>query len=232
MGRKLHLAWKELNMKLVIANKNYSSWSMRPWLLMSEFGLEFEVVQESLAGSDLKERLGRHSPSCKVPVLIDKGLAVWDSLAICEYVSEQYLGGKGWPDAVSARAHARSISAEMHSGFMAMRSEMPMNIRARRVVQPSEAALANITRIDQIWLDCRQQYGGGGDWLFGKFSIADCMYAPVAMRFNTYGTELSKASQAYVSALSNNPSVMAWIEAARKETEIIPVDEAGEERQD
>jgi glutathione S-transferase len=217
-------------MKLVIANRNYSSWSLRPWLLLSEFGLDFELVEESLGGNDLKERLRRHSPSCKVPVLIDGDLTVWDSLAICEYVSEQYLDGKGWPAAPASRARARSVSAEMHSGFMGLRSEMPMNIRAKRTVTPSKPATRDIRRIDEIWSDCRAQSSGAGDWLFGGFSIADCMFAPVVMRFETYGAELSAPARRYRDTVLGNACVQNWIEAALKETEIIPEDEAGEPR--
>jgi glutathione S-transferase len=217
-------------MKLVIANRNYSSWSLRPWLLLTEFGLEFELIEESLGGDDLKDRLRRHSPSCKVPVLIDGDLTVWDSLAICEYVSEQYLGGKGWPESVASRAWARSISAEMHSGFTGLRSEMPMNIRAKRTVTPSKAATRDIRRVDGIWTDCRQQYAGQGDWLFGSFSIADCMYAPVVMRFLTYGTEISEAGRRYMKTVEDNAGMQTWVEAALRETEIIPEDEAGEPR--
>jgi glutathione S-transferase len=223
---------REKSMKLVIANRNYSSWSMRPWLLMSEFGLKFELVEESLGGGDLKERLRRHSPSCKVPVLIDGDLTVWDSLAICEYVSERYLDGKAWPASPGSRARARSVSAEMHSGFMGVRSEMPMNIRARRVVTPSKAALADIGRIDEIWSDCRARYAAEGDWLFGRFSIADCMYAPVVMRFKTYGTEVSRPAQSYMETVLGNASIQTWIKAALKETEIVPEDEAGEDSKD
>jgi len=216
-------------MKLVIANRNYSSWSLRPWLLMSEFRLDFDLIEESLAGDDLSKRLGRHSPSCKVPVLIDGDLTVWDSLAICEYVSEQYLSGKGWPESPASRAQARAISAEMHSSFMALRSEMPMNIRAKRKITPSLAARADVRRVDQVWSDCRQQNAGRGDWLFGKFSIADCMYVPVVLRFKTYGITLSEPGQLYMDTVLDNASVKAWIGAALQETEIIPQDEAGED---
>lgn len=215
-------------MKLVIANKNYSTWSMRAWLMLSEFNLAFEEIRESLGGDDLKQRLRRHSPSCKVPVLIDGGLTVWDSLAICEYVSETCLNGKGWPADVNLRSHARSVSAEMHSSFVALRSEMPMNIRAERIVHASAAALADIRRVDDIWTDCRQQYKKRGAWLFGAFSIADCMFAPVVMRFKTYGVDLSDSSRQYMDTVLNNTSVKAWINAALAETEIIPDDEAGE----
>ncbi len=215
-------------MKLVIANKNYSSWSLRPWLLMTEFDLAFEEINESLAGDDLKKRLSQYSPSCKVPVLIDEDLTVWDSLAICEYVSEKCLQGKGWPELETARAHARSISAEMHSSFVGLRSEMPMNIRAKRKVTLSEAALNDVRRIDDIWSECRQTYQEKGDWLFGDFSIADCMFAPVVMRFLTYDIDLSEQSQRYMTTVLNNSSLNTWITAAKQETEIIPSDEAGE----
>jgi glutathione S-transferase len=217
-------------MKLVIANRNYSSWSMRPWLLLTEFGLEFELIEESLAGADLKDRLLQYSPSCKVPVLKDGDLTVWDSLAICEYVSEQHLCGKGWPASAASRAQARSVSSEMHSGFMGLRSEMPMNIRARRVVKPSKSAKRDIRRIDAIWTDCRARYASEGDWLFGRFSIADCMYAPVVMRFVTYGTEVSEQAKGYMETVLDGSSVKSWISAALRETEIIPEDEAGEPR--
>lgn len=217
-------------MKLVIANKNYSSWSLRPWLLLTEFKLDFTEINESLNGDDLKERLRRHSPSCKVPVLIDNGLTIWDSLAICEYVSETCLDGRGWPADPGLRAHARSISAEMHSGFMALRSEMPMNIRAKRSIHPTPAALSDIRRIDQIWSDCRTRNRDKGAWLFGDFSIADCMFAPVVMRFNTYGADLSEQSREYMATTLKNPSLRLWIDAALAETEIIGADEAGKVR--
>jgi len=217
-------------MKLVIANKNYSSWSMRAWVLLKAFDLEFEEIRESLKGDDLSERLRRYSPSARVPVLIDGDLTVWDSLAICEYVSETRLQGGGWPADAPARAHARSISAEMHSGFMALRSELPMNIRARRIIQPSGAALRDIRRIDGIWTDCRRRYGQQGDFLCGGFSIADCMFAPVVMRFKTYGAELSAESESYMAAMLRHNAVKSWIEGALAETEIIEADEAGKQR--
>lgn len=215
-------------MKLVIANKNYSTWSMRPWLLISAFDLDFTEINESLGGDDLKERLRRHSPSCKVPVLIDGELTVWDSLAICEYISERYLNGDGWPADTAIRGHARSVAAEMHSSFMALRAEMPMNIRAKKTIALSEAALSDVQRINEIWTDCRRQYGESGPWLFGRFSIADCMFAPVVMRFQTYRVDLSEASRTYIKTVLTHDSVQAWINAALEETEIIEADEAGE----
>jgi len=216
-------------MKLVIGNKNYSSWSLRPWLLLSAFDLEFEEVQESLLSEGIKERFGQYSPSCRVPVLIDEKLSVWDSLAICEYVSEKYLQGRGWPEDLGQRAEARAICAEMHSGFMALRDEMPMNCRATRKLELSAAAQADISRIDSIWSHYTQQNGHLGLWLFGDFSIADCFFAPVAFRFATYGISLSATAQKYSSLLLNHQSVVAWKEAALTETEIILRDEAGVE---
>ncbi len=214
-------------MKLVIGNKNYSTWSLRPWLLLSAFNVEFEEIQESLVQEGIKERFGKYSPSGKVPVLIDGELTVWDSLAICEYISEQYLQGKGWPKDSIKRAEARTICAEMHSSFIALRNEMPMNCRATRKLEPSVAAKGDIARIDSIWSYYTEQNSPLGPWLFGKFSIADCFFAPVASRFLTYGVTLSAAAQKYSALLLKHKSVIAWTEAAQAETEIIPKDEAG-----
>lgn len=214
-------------MKLVIGNKNYSTWSLRPWLLLTEYSIPFEEIRESVTQDRIGERLGKYSPSCRVPVLIDGELTIWDSMAICEYVSETYLDQKGWPENMAARAAARSICAEMHAGFNALRAEMPMNIRATRTVELSAAARQDIRRIDSIWSEYTRRYAAEGDWLFGKFSIADCMYAPVALRFITYGIELSAQAGRYVATVTGNSSVKLWIAAAKQETEIVPEDEAG-----
>lgn len=212
-------------MKLVIGNKNYSTWSLRPWLLLSHFGIEFEEVQESLQADAIGERLGRYSPTRKVPVLIDGELTVWDSLSICEYVSEVHLGNRGWPSSPAQRATARSISAEMHAGFSALRAEMPMNIRARRHIDLSEAAMADLKRIDAIWSLAPAHKEG--PWLFGDFSIADCMYAPVALRLLTYEVPLSEPAREYASAITEHPCIRNWMEAALTETEVVPEDETG-----
>lgn len=214
-------------MKLVIGNKNYSTWSLRPWLLLRHFDIEFEEVNESLRADGLSERLARHSPSKRVPVLIDGDLSIWDSLSICEYVSEKYLAGGGWPEDETRRAVARSVSAEMHAGFAALRSELPMNIRARRRIDISDAAQRDITRIDQLWSAQLSEHGG--PYLFGEFSIADCMYAPVALRLPTYGVTLSDAAEAYRHTITDNPATRLWIAAALEETEIIDEDETGVE---
>ena len=161
-------------------------------------------------------------------MLIDGDLVVWDSLAICEYVSEKYLDGKGWPDDEALRAEARAVCAEMHAGFMGLRSELPMNCRATRKVDPSTAAKQDIARIDAIWSKCMARNPDG--WLFGDFSIADCFYAPVVMRFKTYGTALSELANQYQSFALEQASLNRWVEAAKAETEIVPEDEAGVER--
>ncbi len=213
-------------MKLIIGNKNYSSWSLRPWLLLSTFKLEFDEIQESLRSAGLKSRLSQYSPTSRVPVLIDESLTVWDSLAICEYVSEKYLDHQGWPKDQALRAEARSICAEMHAGFMGLRSELPMNCRAKRKVELSASALQDIARIDQIWSKCLLD--NNGPWLFGEFSIADCFYAPVVMRFKTYGISLSKTASKYQAFFLQHNELNQWVEAARSESETVPEDEAGE----
>ncbi|MGB3790897.1 MAG: glutathione S-transferase family protein [Phormidesmis sp.] len=220
-------------MKLVIGNKNYSSWSLRAWLLLAKFDLEFEEVLESLerenAQGTLTERLKQYSPTGRVPVLIDGETTVWDSLAICEYVSDKYLSGKGWPVEETLRANARSICAEMHAGFMGLRSELPMNCRASRTVKLSKSALQDIIRIDAIWSTCMER--NPATWLFGKFSIADCFYAPVVLRFKTYGVSLSNSATQYQNFFLKDATLQKWVDAGKAETEILPEDEAGEEKQ-
>lgn len=184
-------------MDLVIGNKNYSSWSLRPWLLLSVHGLPFKEVRVPLEQENTSVGIAQHTEAGKVPVLKDGDLSTWDSLAICEYISEQYLGGGGWPSSVRARAEARSCSAEMHSGFPDIRGQLPMNCRAIGRKVPFNATLEReVARIDRIWSQCRETYSSAGPWLFGEFSIADCMFAPVASRFRTYGVNVSAASTA------------------------------------
>ncbi len=216
-------------MKLIIGNKNYSSWSLRAWLLLATFELEFVEMQESLKGEDLQQRLGQYSSTSRVPVLIDEDLAVWDSLAIAEYVNEQYLASKGWPSDIAPRAEARAICAEMHAGFMGLRSELPMNCRAFRTITPSASAQLDIARIDAIWSRCMTNYAG--PWLFGDFSIADCFYAPVVLRFQTYGIALSEAANRYQSFFLQHDVLNRWVAAGKAETEVVPTGEAGVERQ-
>ncbi|TCS43876.1 glutathione S-transferase family protein [Reinekea marinisedimentorum] len=213
-----------MNITLVTANKNYSTWSLRPWLLLKAFKVHFNEVYESLNGDDLRERLLKHSATAKVPVLVENSVTIWDSLAICEYVSEVHLEGQGWPKSPIARAKARAITCEMHSGFSALRNAMPMNIRARRRIEMTADIERDIARIDEIW---SAHHASG--WLFEEFSIADCFYAPVAFRFETYGVKLSEAATQYQHKLLAHPAMVAWKEKALAETEIVAMDEAGEE---
>ena len=196
-------------------------------MLLSVFQLDFEEALVSLNADGLSERLGQYSPTSRVPVLIDDVVTVWDSLAICEYVSERYLDGKGWPSDAVKRAEARAVTAEMHSGFAGLRSEMPMNCRALRTVEASAQTQRDIQRIDDIWAKGMAE---SGPWLFGEFSIADCFYAPVVMRFKTYGVELSAGAQKYQDFFLQDEALNKWVMAAKQETEIVPEDEAGVDR--
>ena len=217
-------------MKLVIGNKNYSTWSLRPWLLLDAFDIQFEEIRESLNGNDLTERLQKYSATGCVPVLIDGDITVWDSLAICETISDNYLDGRGWPKEKENKAIARSICAEMHSGFSALRSEMPMNCRANRRLTLSDAAAQDINRIDSIWSNYAEKDSSSNLRLFGEFSIADCFFAPVVMRFQTYEVELSDAARDYCQSMFEHPSLQKWLASALEETEIVAIDEAGVER--
>ncbi len=216
-------------MELIIGNQNYSSWSLRPWLLLSHFDIPFDERKVFLFEQNTHTLLSEVSPTFKVPVLIDeiegRELTVWDSLAICEYISEHYLNNKGWPENVFDRATCRAYCAEMHSGFNAVRSELPMNCRAIRKIHPSPDAIKDIQRIDGMWQDALNRHDG--QWLFGDFSIADCMFAPVASRFATYQIEVSDTSQAYIDAILTLPSMKRWYDAALKEHQVIGEDEAG-----
>jgi glutathione S-transferase len=212
---------------LVIGNKNYSSWSLRAWLFLKHTGAPFREIRIPLDQPDTRLRIAQHSPAGRVPVLIDGDLTVWDSLAICEYLSETVLDGGGWPADARVRAVARCISAEMHSGLQALRNELPMNCRARRKVVPSAAASADIARVLAIWESCRSRHAADGPWLFGRFSVADAMYAPVAFRFQTYGVSMAGNAERYAKALLAHPAMVEWAAAGRAETEVVPSDEAG-----
>ena len=211
---------------LVIANKNYSSWSLRAWLFMKHAGAEFQEVVIALDTPETREQIDRYSPSGHLPALRHGKLWVWDSLAICEYVAE--LTGTGWPKTSEARAVARAVSAEMHSGFTTLRSLWPMNARARnRRTALTTALEADVERIDQIWNDCRGRFGGAGPWLFGEYSVADAMYAPVVLRFNTYGASVSQTARWYMAAVLEDPLLQEWLRAAKQETWSYPSSEVG-----
>lgn len=208
---------------LVIGNKNYSSWSLRPWILMRHCGLPFREVRISLYTPSAQEEIRTYSPSGKVPTLLDGSLAVWDSLAICEYLAERHPELELWPRDAAARAQARSVSAEMHSGFVPLRQNMPMSIRrslpgSGRTVDVA----ANIDRIQRIWSDCRQRYGASGPFLFGRFSIADAMYTPVVLRFRIYAVQLTGACREYADTILGLPALQQWLADAAAETEVIP----------
>lgn len=213
-------------MKLIIGEANYSSWSMRAWLVLAGFGLDFTTQKVSLAPPDgLRQRLLAYSPTAKVPVLIDGTITVWDSLAIGEYVSENYLEGGGLPTDKADRAAARSIIAEMHGGFPLIRQRLPMNIRAVREVYITAVMRAEVQRIEQIWAGHCPKSG----WLFGDFSIADCFYAPVAMRFKTYGLadELSPPAKSYYDFICASTVVQQWCDMAMAESSVVLEDETG-----
>ncbi len=207
---------------LVIGNKNYSSWSLRPWLVLRQAGIPFEEVRIPLYRPDTLDELKAWSPSGLVPLLRDGELKVWDSLAICEYMNERFPEHQLWPADAAARAVARSVSAEMHAGFMGLRSAMCVNIRARYPGQGrTPECLKDIERILALWSDCRARFGVGGDFLFGHFSIADAMYAPVVLRFQTYGVPLEGVARAYADAILALPALQAWMADALAETERI-----------
>src|SRR5258708_1651294 len=212
---------------LLIGSKNYSSWSLRPWVFLRKAAFEFTEQIVHFDESGYQARIAALSPSKRVPLLIDDGVKIWDSLAICEYAAE--LTGRGLLSDRIARARARSVAAEMHSGFQALRNECPMNVRARnRSVAPTPELRADIARIDQIWSECREEYAGGGSWLFGAFFLADAVFAPVLFRFQTYGAALSPASQAYLSHALADAALREWQDAASKEGHPLPqVDRIG-----
>lgn len=214
-------------MQLFIGNKNYSTWSLRAWYLMSKFNVLFDETQLVLDTPDFYNELQNHFTVQKVPALIDGDLNVWDSLAICEYINDAYLSGAAWPKNTIQRAQARSISAEMHSGFMALRNEMPMNIRATRNVELSAAAKKDIARIDDIFATQQAVYPNA--WLFGDFSITDAMYAPVVLRLKTYQISLSPLAEQYCQYVMSCPVLQDWITQALTETDIVECDEAGVE---
>lgn len=211
---------------LVIANKNYSSWSLRAWLFMKHAGIEFQEVVIPLDTPETHEQIDRYSPSGRLPVLRLGKLCVWDSLAICEYVAE--LTGAGWPKTGEARAVARAVSAEMHSGFTTLRSLWPMNARARnRRTALTTALEADVGRIDEIWNDCRGRFGGTGPWLFGDYTVADAMYAPVVLRFNTYSAHISQTARWYMASVLEDAPLQEWLQAAKQEPWTVASDEVG-----
>ena len=213
-------------LKLVIANKNYSSWSMRPWVLLAQADIPFIEVQLKFSDDGKVAGIAELSPTGQVPVLWIDGQPVWDSLAICEAVAELYPQKLLWPTDVEARRLARSISAEMHGGFRELRRSMPMNIRSAHPGKGrSPAVEKDIARIVSIWESCRSRFGGGGELLFGSFTCADAMFAPVVTRFATYAVALPPVAQRYADTVLGLPSMLRWRAGALAETEFVPADE-------
>lgn len=212
--------------QLVIGNKNYSTWSLRAWLTLRKAGMAFEEIRVPLYVDGYKEELFRHSPAGLVPIFKDHGFVLWDSLAICEFVAERQPAL--WPADPKRRAHARAICAEMHSGFRAIRSQIPMNCRAERKVAFSGELVEEIRRVEAIWTDCRQHTGAEDEgWLFGRFSIADAMYAPLVLHFKTYGVTLNPTATLYMQHVLDDTDIRAWVADALQEKEIIQECEVG-----
>ena len=210
------------NPTLVIGNKAYSSWSLRPWLLMKHSGIDFDEVRIPLYRQDSKATILSYSAAGRVPVLVDGDLTVWDSLAICEYLADKHPDKHLWPAETRARANARSASAEMHSGFVNLRGQMPMNVRRRMPGRGrTPEVLVEISRIQALWNDCRARFGAGGPFLYGEFSVADAMYAPVVSRFYTYEVDLSGGAREYAERVYALAAMREWIAGANAETEVI-----------
>ncbi len=204
--------------RIVIGNKNGSSWSLRGWIALRTCTEDFDEIPILLRKPTTSADIRAYSPAGKVPVLIDGDRVIWDSLAICEYLAEIFPHAGLWPEESAARAHARSISAEMHAGFAGLRNDMPMNCRASLPGKgATQAALVDIARIQAVWTECRERFGGGGDFLFGSFGAADAMYAPVASRLKTYQPEIGSVAAAYVDAIHGLPAMAQWSDAARAE---------------
>ena len=213
-------------MRLVIGNKNYSSWSLRPWLVLKQAAIPFEEEQLAFGAADFKTRVREVSPSARVPALVDGALVVWDSLAIVEYLAERFPEKRLWPSDVAARAVARSLCAEMHAGFQTLRSSMTMNFQVHLPGGGWNVAVQKeIDRIVSMWQDARKRFGAGGSFLFGDFSIADAFFAPVVQRFISYAVKVPPAAQAYMEAVAALPGFQEWARAARAETDFFPPDE-------
>jgi glutathione S-transferase len=212
---------------LIIGNKNYSSWSFRPWIAMKVAGIAFDEEVISLEAEDFKARVTRISATGKVPALVDGKVQVWESLAILEYLAEKFPDARLWPTDPAARAHARALAAEMHAGFVPLRRALPMNMW-RPVIRRELASdvQSNVRRIEAMWTDCRTRYGAdGGAFLFGSFGAADAMYAPVVARFHTYDVEVNAAARAYMAAVMALPAWGEWRAAALDEPWVLPEDE-------
>jgi len=215
-----------MTLALLIGNKNYSSWSLRPWIAMKVAGISFEETVVPLYEPGSREHVLAVSPTGKVPALVEGDIHVWESLAILEYLAEQFPEAALWPDDRRPRAHARAIAAEMHAGFVALRRHCPMNMRrAMKARNLTAEVAADVRRIDALWTDCRARFEAGGPFLFGSFGAADAMYAPVVSRFHSYAIEVGPAARRYMEAVMGLPAWTEWRAAALKEPWIMPANE-------
>ena len=211
---------------LIIGNKNYSSWSFRPWIAMKVAGIGFEEKVIPLYEQGSREQVLQYSPAGKVPVLVDGDQRIWESLAILEYLAEKFPKAKLWPEDARARAHARVVATEMHAGFQPLRKSCPMNLWLPVKPRPqSDDVMANVRRIESLWADCRARFGQGGPFLFGRFGAADAMYAPVVSRLHSYGLNVGDETRGYMAAVMALPAWTEWRTAALKETWILKQDE-------
>ena len=213
-------------LRLIIGNKNYSSWSLRPWLAMKVAGIAFEETLLPLDAADFKAKLATLGGAGKVPLLIDGEIRVWESLAILEYLADKFPAAGLWPREAAARAHARAVACEMHSGFSSLRNLLPMNIRRPVIPRPLDAgAAADVARIQSIWTESRDRFGASGPFLYGAFGAADAMYAPVVSRLHTYAVEVGTVARTYMAAMMGLPAWAEWGDAARRETSVLQHDE-------
>ncbi len=215
-----------MTLKLIIGNKKYSSWSLRPWIAMTVAGDDFDEILIPFETEEFKREVGSVSGTGKVPVLIDGDIKVWESLAILEYLAEKFPKAHLWPKDVAARAHARVVSNEMHAGFQAMRNHLPVNF-ARRIIKRdlTPEVVANVKRIEVLWADCRARFGAGGPFLFGAFGNADAMFAPVVSRFHTYDVDVGEATRAYMKTMMALPAWQQWTAEGIKEPWLFADDE-------
>ena len=213
-------------LRLIIGNKNYSSWSLRPWLAMKVAGIAFGETLLPLDAADFKAKLATLGGAGKVPLLIDGEIRVWESLAILEYLADKFPAAGLWPREAAARAHARAVACEMHSGFSSLRNLLPMNIRRPVIPRPLDAgAAADVARIQSIWTESRDRFGASGPFLYGAFGAADAMYAPVVSRLHTYAVEVGTVARTYMAAMMGLPAWAEWRDAARRETSVLQHDE-------
>jgi len=213
-------------LKLILGNKNYSSWSLRPWIAMRQTGMTFEEEIIPLYEPGSREKILHYSPAGKVPILIDGDVAIWESLAILEHLAEKFPKAALWPADEAARAHGRAIAAEMHAGFGALRRHCPMNMRRRRrKLALTPEVVEDVRRIEVIWTECRERFGRGGPFLLGGFSVADAMYAPVVSRFYSYDIGVGSAAEAYMATVMSLPAWKEWESAGEREPWVMPGNE-------